>query len=738
MKRLIAALAIVAAPAFATLYDTSNGRQSSIANGVTTAYTFFFPVGNATDVTATVTVAGVAQGNSFTVAINSDQISAPGGTVTFSIAPVGGATVRIQRAELLTQETIFNPYSPFPAKTTERTFDGAVRKIQQVDRRVADLETKEASDISNTIAGGIGAVNLLAPITTGTTAARTLPDRFNDYGANPKDFNTAAGDGLTDVASAIQSAVNKAVNIGGVTDKNGRVYLPCGTYIINSTIVLQPTYFGVVIEGENQNCTTIRAGASMTAMFSYTDVSQNGRFQFRHLTIDANGIAQYGIKSTKFAYGKLEHMAVVGATVAGVYFTAGWDNRIIDCEFALNTGDGFVLGDSQGNDLQIENTLFSNNTGWGAKFYGGGPINIRGGASQANAAGGFYVVALGRPVHFDGIYFEANAQTGHVFATPSKTVKADIIVNGTTLLNNMNYSFPSVNVTVNNCLFNSTYTETAIYAIGAQAMNVKGNFNPNANIPLLKTWGDSTYAGPRNVEIQGNNSFTKDLDIDSVTSNRPGFFSTWNSDSVTRLNYFPRSVYALSKWSSSSGTSQLARGASKFQGDESFDVDQGAGDAYGIVIDVTTANPELASKLVYISAWAKASSTNAGPRLHIGAKTSSGSFAVDTAWHHIEMEDYLPASGTVGVGFAKLGSTVGDIVSFSKVTVALIGAPDRVLNQYNLLPPVWSTTAAPTLGTWARGDVVWNTTPAAAGAPGWVCTAAGSPGTWKAMANVAP
>ena len=46
-------------------------------------------------------------------------------------------------------------------------------------------------------------------------------------------------------------------------------------------------------------------------------------------------------------------------------------------------------------------------------------------------------------------------------------------------------------------------------------------------------------------------------------------------------------------------------------------------------------------------------------------------------------------------------------------------------------------TAVPTTGTWKRGDIVWNSQPAAGGASGWVCTTAGTPGTWKAMANLA-
>lgn len=46
--------------------------------------------------------------------------------------------------------------------------------------------------------------------------------------------------------------------------------------------------------------------------------------------------------------------------------------------------------------------------------------------------------------------------------------------------------------------------------------------------------------------------------------------------------------------------------------------------------------------------------------------------------------------------------------------------------------------STPAAGEWARGDIIWNNTPSAGGAPGWVCTAGGTPGTWKAMANLAP
>lgn len=45
--------------------------------------------------------------------------------------------------------------------------------------------------------------------------------------------------------------------------------------------------------------------------------------------------------------------------------------------------------------------------------------------------------------------------------------------------------------------------------------------------------------------------------------------------------------------------------------------------------------------------------------------------------------------------------------------------------------------APPASGEYAVGDLVWNTAPATAGYIGWVCTVAGSPGTWKGFGVIA-
>lgn len=45
-------------------------------------------------------------------------------------------------------------------------------------------------------------------------------------------------------------------------------------------------------------------------------------------------------------------------------------------------------------------------------------------------------------------------------------------------------------------------------------------------------------------------------------------------------------------------------------------------------------------------------------------------------------------------------------------------------------------TSAPTVGTWSAGDIVYHTLPTAGGFIGWICTVAGTPGTWKTFGAI--
>jgi hypothetical protein len=76
----------------------------------------------------------------------------------------------------------------------------------------------------------------------------------------------------------------------------------------------------------------------------------------------------------------------------------------------------------------------------------------------------------------------------------------------------------------------------------------------------------------------------------------------------------------------------------------------------------------------------------------------------------------------------------------TRTNLAAYGGLDNVRQRDNVRLDVGAAvvdgTAAPTTGTWMRGDVIRNTAPAASGFIGWVCTAAGTPGTWKTFGAI--
>lgn len=76
------------------------------------------------------------------------------------------------------------------------------------------------------------------------------------------------------------------------------------------------------------------------------------------------------------------------------------------------------------------------------------------------------------------------------------------------------------------------------------------------------------------------------------------------------------------------------------------------------------------------------------------------------------------------------------LVDLAQISAVLpfIGVSSLTSNGIN---SVHYGTALPTVGTWQQGDIVWKTNSASGSNPGWVCTVAGTPGTWSAMANLA-
>lgn len=79
-------------------------------------------------------------------------------------------------------------------------------------------------------------------------------------------------------------------------------------------------------------------------------------------------------------------------------------------------------------------------------------------------------------------------------------------------------------------------------------------------------------------------------------------------------------------------------------------------------------------------------------------------------------------NNTVYSGYLSVGTGISDLGSG---------------NQFSLgFRRIFYDTAAPTTGTWRRGDVIYNPEPSGGGYIGFVCTLGGTPGTWKQFGEI--
>lgn len=94
----------------------------------------------------------------------------------------------------------------------------------------------------------------------------------------------------------------------------------------------------------------------------------------------------------------------------------------------------------------------------------------------------------------------------------------------------------------------------------------------------------------------------------------------------------------------------------------------------------------------------------------------------------------FPVKGVVDFSVTKVGAS--GTVQFACPVVRELGGITKELCDERTEMKYFRGSAAPTVGTWKVGDIVYDTTPSASGNIGWVCVTAGSPGTWKSFGTI--
>ena len=144
-----------------------------------------------------------------------------------------------------------------------------------------------------------------------------------------------------------------------------------------------------------------------------------------------------------------------------------------------------------------------------------------------------------------------------------------------------------------------------------------------------------------------------------------------------------------------------------------------------------------ATNIGFISIYLDWQTVSSNPQCAF-VNTTTAEVAYSHPWGNV---NNLRAFGRLSI--PNVPRTAADLESLPNVEsdLAISSTTKRMIyyanSHGNELPNQDVGSAAPTNGTWPQGWIRWNSAPAAGGTIGWVCIAAGTPGTWKTFGAIA-
>lgn len=110
---------------------------------------------------------------------------------------------------------------------------------------------------------------------------------------------------------------------------------------------------------------------------------------------------------------------------------------------------------------------------------------------------------------------------------------------------------------------------------------------------------------------------------------------------------------------------------------------------------------------------------------HLGSPEPYGYINVAAASTYVDIRGNKYSTKTLDLPNHHNNTTLYTLQSDSTSDVGAIGAQR-----------VFAASAAPSVGNWLQGDIVYNTAPTAGGFVGFVCVVSGAPGTWKTFGAI--
>lgn len=591
------------------------------------------------------------------------------------------------------------------------------------------------------IGAGAASLEYDPPFTGALTSGYTVAEKLEQY-VSVKDFG-AVGDGVTNDSAAIQAAIDAFKPASGSDPVTGRVvFFPSGTYLINSSVV---TYSGIQLVGEGAS-SILKAGPSCTGqIIDIADFDGSGQYrygQIRNLAFKSTVAGVWAIKSSaslllnSLIDGiKLDTTLGISVCEPNTYTQATTIQNIVSIgsvDQIINLSGNFNLiqtvdkegGTGTSADPYIligSSTLFGLATGNTLKKI------LLEGSGSANKTPIKFLNA--QECTLEDYWMEASANNGFVIELDNSSVDISGVTNWST--------FALGKVKLRNS--SSIYIERM--ATNAEDLDWQPFFDADADSvcyvnSMTGRRANNVYklATPENIKI---NRYVNETLLGTLPA---GYSAQSFPDYVSGQNLLinPSFEAGMYNWSLSSADTPTFT---------TSDVGQ------GLMFEcVSTTGFQLTQPIVVSAGQVGNPFTIryvckvVGAGFVIPIIAGSGELAVNRVsagqgWQTITLTFRPTAAGTLNFGLWWVGvGGVSSTIYIDEMSVCC-GAQGLVnpskfgsfeLSQKTFL----CATAVPATGTWKRGDHVFNSAPAVGSPKGWICTVAGTPGTWVSEGNL--
>lgn len=571
------------------------------------------------------------------------------------------------------------------------------------------------------------------------------------------DYGTV-GDGVADDTAAFQAALTATMSNGG--GSKNTLIVPAGTYKITSTLTVGSQQHVIFAPGVTIN---LVPAANVTTTPLFTIANQSGVYFF------GNGAVLAGTRT-----------GATGLGSACAFYLYGTDNFCIhDFYIADFATDGLILtGDATGSGAcqngRIQNVVCTNNIRNGLSLISAISVQVIGGEyKNTNGAGSG---------PWAGIDIEPN----------SDCWMEDVTIIGVRTYNNDGAGIqvtPGALSSVANKRFHVNIIGGRSYQDGA-SVGVAGLEFRNGGTQTNKIYGEVVVRGftvdsptgrgvnfgnwdadksPR-IVLENVTVYDPDYPLGAASNvDRTGFVIYADAaQAITNLgNIIMRDCYA----EDTRGTARMPWGmivaaaagkviknvlienpksvnvSASDKYDVYTDVAGGAGTSDGFDVRYVNPTPISTSGTLSIAGYGgqRLSITASSALSVLAAANCKGlSYEVQVA-AGINSVTIAPAAGDTFEWYGAASSTAivldeGGYVRFRSLggTKWRVEALSGAWRRAGAVAPkqvIW-TAAAPAAGTWAVGDRAWNSAPAVGQPKSWVCTVAGTPGTWVAEGNL--